>query len=57
MLKYVGLGMMGLFVIMIFPAAQQETTGNPYFGGMATIVVYDANGNERYAQQNQKTIH
>lgn len=51
MYKYIGIGLMGLFVLMIMPTTQSEESG--HFFGVGTILVRDAGGNEIFKQ----TVH
>ena len=51
MYKFAGVGLIGFFIIMIVPAniGLTDTTavGESHYG-FATLVVHDANGNERF---------
>lgn len=50
MYNYLGAGLLGLFALLAVPAIQQEITGT-YMGGMTTMVVHNALGEEVMFQQ------
>ena len=50
MYKFLGVGLLGLFALLAVPAIQQEMQGT-YIGGMATMVVHNAQGEEIMFQQ------
>jgi len=52
MLKLAAFGLLGLLVVLILPANADEQTPS-FLYGAATLVAYDANGNEFFAQ----TVH
>ena len=52
MLKVIGFGLLGLFVVMIFPSAITDVT-NPMFYGTANMVLADPDGNILMTQ----TVH
>ena len=51
MIKIIGLSLLGVLALMLVPASLSDSSDNPYMGGMLTLVAYDAEGNEKYAQQ------
>jgi len=53
MLKVIGFGLLGLFVLMIFPSTITDVVTEPMFYGTANIVVADSDGNALMKQ----TVH
>jgi len=53
MLKVIGFGLLGLFVLMIFPSTMTDVATEPMFYGTANIVVADSDGNALMKQ----TVH
>ena len=51
MYNYIGMALMSVFVIMMIPAAQVDSGSvGPEFWGMGSMVLFDASGNEVFAQ-------
>jgi len=53
MLKVIGSGLLGLFVLMIFPSTMTDVATEPMFYGTANIVLADSDGNALMKQ----TVH
>ena len=53
MLKVIGSGLLGLFVLMIFPSTMTDVATEPMFYGTANIVLADSDGNTLMKQ----TVH
>ena len=53
MLKVIGFGLLGLFVLMIFPSTMTDVATEPMFYGTANIVLADSDGNALMKQ----TVH
>ncbi len=53
MLKVIGFGLLGLFVLMIFPSTMIDVATEPMFYGTANIVLADSDGNALMKQ----TVH
>ncbi len=53
MLKVIGVGLLGLFVLMIFPSTMTDVATEPMFYGTANIVLADSDGNTLMKQ----TVH
>lgn len=53
MYKYIGIGLLGVFAIMMLPAQSQTGLSGPTFYGVGTFALHDASGNEVFSQ----TIH
>lgn len=53
MLKVIGFGLLGLFVLMIFPSTITDVATEPMFYGTANIVIADSDGNTLMKQ----TVH
>ncbi len=53
MLKVIGFGLLGLFVVMIFPSTMTDVVTEPIFYGTANIVLADSDGNALMKQ----TVH
>jgi len=53
MLKMIGSGLLGLFVLMIFPSTMTDVSTEPMFYGTANIVLADSDGNALMKQ----TVH
>jgi len=51
MYNYIGMALMSVFVIMMIPAAQVDSgSDGPEFWGMGSLTLFDASGNEVFAQ-------
>ena len=51
MYNYIGMALMSVFAIMVIPAAQVDSGSvGPEFWGMGSMVLFDASGNEVFAQ-------
>jgi len=53
MFRYIGIGLLGLFVVLIMPAQMESISNDLEFAGYLTLVKYDENGNNVFTQ----TIH
>ena len=53
MFRYIGIGLLGLFVVLIMPAQIEPISNDLEFGGYLTLAKYDENGNNVFTQ----TIH
>ncbi len=53
MLKVIGSGLLGLFVLMIFPSTMTDVVTEPIFYGTANVVLADSDGNALMKQ----TVH
>jgi len=53
MLKVIGFGLLGMFVLMIFPSVMTDVATEPMFYGTANIVLADSDGNALMKQ----TVH
>ena len=53
MFRYIGIGLLGLFVVLIMPAQIEPISNDLEFGGYLTVAKYDENGNNVFTQ----TIH
>jgi len=53
MYKYLGLGLLGLFVIMVMPTGSDSVSSQTLLYGGATIIANDRDGNEFFTQ----TVH
>jgi len=53
MIKLAAFGLLGFLVVLILPANAAEQTPTSFLYGAATLVAYDAHGNEIFAQ----TVH
>ncbi len=57
MYNYIGIALMSVFAIMVIPAAQVDSGAiGPEFWGMGSMVLFDALGNEVFAQSTHNTI-
>jgi len=53
MFRYIGIGLLGLFVVLIMPAQIEPISNDLEFDGYLTVAKYDENGNNVFTQ----TIH
>ena len=53
MFRYIGIGLLGLFVVLIMPAQIEPISNDLEFSGYLTLAKYDENGNNVFTQ----TIH
>jgi len=53
MFRYIGIGLLGLFVVLIMPAQIEYISNDLEFAGYLTVAKYDENGNNVFTQ----TIH
>lgn len=53
MFRYIGIGLLGLFVVLIMPAQIEFISNDLEFGGYLTVAKYDENGNNVFTQ----TLH
>jgi len=53
MFRYIGIGLLGLFVVLIMPAQIEPISNDLEFAGYLTLVKYDENGNNVFTQ----TLH
>jgi len=57
MYNMIGIGLLCLFALLAVPIVQGTSTNTPYYGGYATMVVYDIEGDEKFAQQVHNRIN
>jgi len=53
MFRYIGIGLLGLFVVLIIPAQIEPISNDLEFSGYLTLAQYDENGNNVFTQ----TLH
>jgi len=51
MYRYLGIGLLGLFVLMVLPLASTVDSVTPHLYGAASILIHDSQGTEIFRQQ------